>query len=335
MGRYLSLAVALLTGTGFVSMQSSAAEFQYPEIVWVDEVQDPSITIETKTLVAKIIDNTGLLVPTTSPWPEPRYSHHLGYHGIRSFWHKRERRNIVAPFVSWLNLQGLEVEGLALDPVDSRSKYGVDLGGRRIIKKSGEKVVLQIEQMPESGIEYKLELNPSGPDSIDFSVEFTLHKKNSEKAKFAASWPCYMSTFDEVKLFSPRGSPKSFIWTSFGEKEDFVVGEAVGYVHSQQSFPAPEPVAYPLVYGRIGDNVLAIMVSRPEVQFFLVNAGGHRPFFPVQNPAWDFALELEDYKVGEPFGFKGRIIYKPWISSEDITERYLDWSSESSSSGPR
>jgi hypothetical protein len=335
MARYLSIAVTLLTGTGFVAMQLSGVQVQYPEIVWVDEDQDPSITIETETLVAKVIDNTGLLVPTTSPWPEPKYSHHLGYHGIRAFWHKRERRNIVAPFVSWLNLQNLQVEGIELDPVDSRSKYGVGRGWPVRISGDGKNVVLQIEKMPKSGIEYQLKLAPWEIDSIDFSVEFTVHKKNREKARFSASWPCYMSTFDEVKLFSPTGSPDSFRWTSFGEKEDFVLGEAVGYVHSQRSFSAPEPVAFPLVYGRIGDKVLVVMVSRPEVHFFLVNAGGHRAFLPVQNPAWDFAFQLEDYPVHEPFGFQGRIIYKLWKDQEEILDRYLSWYRGLPSSGPR
>ncbi|MGW8179679.1 MAG: hypothetical protein ACWGQW_13105 [bacterium] len=335
MNSKLFLGVGLLTGTGFLSVLKSSGDYQYSEIEWVDEIHDPSITIETKTLVAKIIDNTGLLVPSTSPWPEPGYSHHLGYHGIRSFWHKQEKRNIVAPFVSWLNLQSLEVEGLELDPVDSRSRYGVGRGWPIRMSGSGERVVLEIMDMPQSGVDYRLELMPSGDDSLDFSVQFTLHKKNLEKASFSASWPCYMSTFDEVELFSPEGSPESFRWSSFGERENFVVGEPVGYVHSQRRFSPPQPVAYPLVYGRIGRNVLAVMVSRPEVQFFLINAGGHRAFLPVQNPAWDFSFQLDDYPVHEPFGFKGRIIYKPWKDPEEIVDRYLSWRSETASSGPR
>jgi len=325
----------LLAGMGFFPVMESELNSEYPEIEWVDEVQDPSITIETETLIAKIIDNTGLLVPPSAPWPEPQYSHHLGYHGIRAFWLKQERRNIVAPFVSWLNLQSLEVEGLELDPVDSRSRYGVGRGWPIRMSGNGEKVILQIERMPKSGIDYRLELAPSGRDSLDFTVQFTLHRKTREKARFSASWPCYMSTFNEVELFSPKGSPDSFKWSSFGEKEDFVVGEAVGYVHSQRRFSPPEPIAYPVAYGRIGENVLAIMVSRPEVQFFLINAGGHRSFLPVQNPAWDFSFRLADYNVREPFGFKGRIIYKRWKDSDEILRRYLDWRSESRSSGPR
>jgi len=67
------------------------------------------------------------------------------------------------------------------------------------------------------------------------------------------------------------------------------------------------------------------MASRPEVKFFLVNAGGHRPYLPVQNPAWDFSFSLPDYKAGQAFGFRGRIIYKLWRGPGEITARYREW----------
>jgi hypothetical protein len=335
MDRRFFLGATLSAGSGLFAAPESGVEKQYPEIRWVDESRDPSITIETETLTAKVIDNTGLLVQSGTLWPQPEYSHHLGYHGIRSFWHKQERRNIVAPFVSWLNLQNLAIEGIELDPVDSRSRHGIGRGWPILISGDPERVALQIHRMPDSGVEYRLELAPSGRDSLDFSIQFTLHRKTREKARFSASWPCYMSTYDEVELYSPQGTPESFRWSSFGEKEDFVAGETVGYVHSQRTFSQPQPVAHSLVYGRIGNYVLAIMTDRPEVQFFLVNAGGHRPYFPIQNPAWDFSFQLDDYAIQEPFGFEGRIIYKPWKNSDEIMQRYLDWRSELRSSGPR
>ncbi len=335
MDRRFFLGATLSTGSALLAAPQSGAGRQYPEISWVDEDYDPSITIETETLIAKIIDNTGLLVGPGNLWLQPEYSHHLGYHGIRSLWHKQEKRNIVAPFVSWLNLQGLEVEGVELDPVDSRSRFGVGRGWPIRMSGDSERVILEISRMPLSGIEYRLELAPSGFDSLDFSIQFLLHKKNRTRAAFSASWPCYMSTYDEIQLHSLTGSPDSFRWTAFGEKEEFVVGETVGYVHSQRTFSQPQPIAYPLVYGRIGEYVLTIMASRPEVQFFLVNAGGHRPYYPVQNPAWDFSFRIHDYELQKPFGFEGRIIYKTWKDSDEILRRYLEWRSGIESSGPR
>lgn len=299
--------------------------FQYESLGWIEESQDPSITLETDQLVAKVIDNKGLRPRPGSPWMEQGYSHHLGYHGIRAFWNKEERRNIVAPFFSWLNLQNLQIEGLDLDPIDSRARFGVGRGWPVQMTGDSSAVWLKIPRMPLSGVEYSLRLSASGPDSLDFEVTFVLHKKERNPAPIFASWPCYMSTYDEIQLFSPAGNPDAPLWEPFGEPESFIVGEPVGFVHSQRTFSPRQPAAFPAVYGRIGSKVLSVMVSRPEVKFFLVNAGGHRPYMPVQNPAWDFSFNLPDYKAGEAFGFKGRIIYKSWRGPEEITSRYRQW----------
>lgn len=324
-GSALTLGAAIQTAG--LTTARAAEPFQYDDLHWIDEREDPSIRLETEELVVNVIDNSGLKVqPGKIPGHgEPDYSHWLGYHGIRSLWNKTERRNVVAPFYSWLNLQGLRVDGLELDPVDSRARSGVGRGWPMQMQHDGEDVVLRIPPMPVSGIEYSLRLRPAEPDAIDFEVSFTLHRKTKVKAEFIASWPCYMSALDDVRLFAPVGDADRPEWQAIGEKEDFVVGEAVNYVHKQRTFWAPAPAAFPAVYGRIGSRVLALMVSRPEVRFYLVNAGGHRAYFPVQNPAWDFQLKLPDYEVDKPFGLRGRLIYKTWTDDAEITTRYRDW----------
>lgn len=309
-------------------------DFQYESLGWVEEREDPSISLETDELMVKVIDNKGLRPRPESAWMEQGYSHYLGYHGIRAFWNKAERRNIVAPFFSWLNLQGLQVQGLDLDPVDARARFGIGRGWPIQMRKDSDGVLLKIPEMPLSGVEYSLLLSPSGSDSLDFVVTFILHKKKQNSASFFASWPCYMSTYDEVQLYSPSGNPDAPSWEPFGEPESFVVGEPVGFVHSQRTFSPRKPPLFPAVYGRIGSRVLAIMASRPEVKFFLVNAGGHRPYLPVQNPAWDFSFSLPDYTAGQAFGFRGRIIYKSWRGSDEITARYREWK-ESVAEQPR
>lgn len=134
-----------------------------------------------------------------------------------------------------------------------------------------------------------------------------------------------MSTFDEVSLYLPAGSVENPTWRALGEEPPFVVGEAVNYIHSQHYFHADWHPAFPLAYGRIGPRVLAMMLSRPEAYFFVVNAGGHRRYFPVQNPAWDLELKLPDYEPGKPFGLRGRLFYKIWAGPEEIVQRYKQW----------
>jgi len=324
----LAAAAAWPTARGAASGAKPAESTVYAQIRWIDEREDPSLTVETDELVARVIDNTGLRPRPGAWWMEQNYSHHLGYHGIRALWNRDERRNIVAPFFSWLSLQGLQVEHLELDPVDSRARAGVGRGWPMTLKREDGGALLQIPRRPVSGIEYDLRITPSGPDSLDFSVRFTLHKKGGSPAKLRASWPCYMSTFDEVALYYPVGDPKRPRWESFGQREPFVLGEPVNYVHSQQEFRPARAPAFPAVFGQIGSRVLAIMVSDPRVEFFLVNAGGHIAYLPVQNPAWDFSLTVPDYEPGRPVGFRGRILYKTWEGEKEITRRYHAWRRE-------
>lgn len=66
---------------------------------------------------------------------------------------------------------------------------------------------MRVARMPVSGIEYLIRLKLGAPDALDFEITYALHRKTKVRARFEASWPCYVSTFDEVQLYSPEGNP--------------------------------------------------------------------------------------------------------------------------------
>ena len=309
---------------------------QYDSLTYVPECKDPSLAVETERLVAKIIDNTGLLTAadpgaashfgrhgTNSPLP---FSHHLGYHGIRTLYDKEEKRNIVIPLASWMNLQGVALAGIENDPMDERAWAGVGRGWPIRMEQVGAGARLLLDPMPETQFRYTIEFQPAEPDGIDFSVRFTFGRKpEGAAARLRASWPCYISAYDDVRFFYPKGPlPDDWAWASIGEKPNLVIGEAVGYEHQQTSYPA-EQQALPIGYGLIGERALALMFSDPRVHFFVVNAGGHLPFSPVQNPAWDFEWVVDDYPLDEPIGFDGRLVYTRFGGQEAVLARYEEW----------
>ncbi|MCP3886477.1 MAG: hypothetical protein GY700_13610, partial [Propionibacteriaceae bacterium] len=187
---------------------------QYGELQYIPEAEDPSLTIETANLVARIIDNTGLLAP---PTPDDAvsnftkriftpYTHRLGYHGIRTLYDKSEKRNIVSPFFSWLNLQGCGIAGIETDDVDERATYGVGRGWPMRMEPKGAGALLTIDPLPNMQMRYTLELQPAEPDGIDFSVRFELEQGVEDgPTRLRASWPCYTSAYDDVRLFYPQG----------------------------------------------------------------------------------------------------------------------------------
>lgn len=309
---------------------------QYPQLKYIPESEDPSLTIETRDLVIKVIDNTGLLAP---PVESPAYfnrthrftpfTHHLGYHGIRTIYHKREKRNLVVPFVSWLNLQTAELAGIETDAVDERACFGRGRGWPLTMERAGQGVRLRLDPLPTMQMKYTLEFQPAEPDGVDFSIRFELGRgPDSGNSRLRATWPCYMNAYDDVRFFYPQvTTPSNWQWTSMGEKPDIVLGETVDYQHTQKGFFA-EGQAFPLGYGRIGDYALSLMFSDSNVRFFVVNAGGHLFFSPVQNPAWDFEWVAENYPLGQPIGFDGRLIYARFEGQDAILRRYEQWVKE-------
>jgi len=309
---------------------------QYEEIAYVHECQDPSLTIETRNLVAKVIDNTGLSLPanadtksyfggygTNSLLP---CSHHLGYHGLRTLYDKEERRNLVIPLASWFNLQGVNLAGIENDPVDERAWAGVGRGWPMRLVPRGPGALISLDPMPKTQFRYTIEFQPAEPDGIDFTIRFTFHKKpHAGQVGFRATWPCYMNAYDDVRFFYPRGrSQDLWEWTPLGEKPDIVIGEPVGYEHQQTCYRV-EDQALPVGFGQIGSRALTLMFDDPSVKFFVINAGGHTPTSPVQNPAWDFEWQVDDYPLNQPIGFRGRLIYGAFEGEQHIAQRYHDW----------
>lgn len=337
---------------------------QYPSLRYVPEHEDPSLTLETRDLCAKVIDNTGLLAPPVPPEAKAYFNptfrftpftHHLGYHGVRTLYDKRERRNIVAGFVSWLNLQMVRIDGREADVRDERSAYGLGRGWPMRMERAGAGALLTIDPLPSLRMKYTLELQPAEPDGIDFKVRFEVLPRAESggpgspaptTARLAGSWPCYMNAFDDVRLFYPRGSPEKWAWASIGEPPGIVIGETVGYTHEQTCFNVVEQ-AFPLAFGRIGSRALAIMFRDPRnsdprnsdprpgrrnsanvlgsasrIEFFTVNAGGHSYLSPVQNPAWDWWWGIDDAPFNTPVGYDGRLIYTPFVSEADLFARY-------------
>ncbi len=305
---------------------------QYDVLRYVPEQDDPSLTVETRDLVAKVIDNTGLLAPraqaATYFKPTMRFAeftHHLGCHGIRTLYHRAERRNLVVPFGSWLNLQSVRLAGIENDAVDERAWDGITRGWPVRLDAVDRGARITLDPLLQTQMEYRLELQPAEPDGFEFSVRFVFRRKaEGVPSRFRGSWPCYVNAYDDARLFYPQGTPTDWAWTSLGSNIDIVLGETVDYQHEQSTFDAADQ-ALPLAYGLIGDYALILMFSDPRVHLFLVNGGGHLFCSSVQNPAWDFSWAIQGYPLDEAIGFDGKIVYTRFDGPDAVVSRYYEW----------
>ncbi len=308
---------------------------KYAEIKEVAEEDDPSVTLETRDLVAKVIDNTGLVLP---PNPESQdwaaryglhkplpFSRRVGNHGIRTFYHKQERRNVVAPLACWLNFQNVSLQGIENDAVDDRVWAGTPRGWPLRIEARAGGARLVLDPLPQTQFSYVLDVAPAEPDALDFTIELTFHRLPERgRPIFRGAWSCYMNSLDDVRLFYPKGTVQRWEWGAVGEKADFIPGETVGYSHQQAVYFA-EQQALPLGYMQVGPYAVALMFDNSAVRLFVVNAGGHLFFNPLHNPAFDFEWVIEDYPVEEPVRLAGRIVYAKFQDANEVLERYSAW----------
>jgi len=85
---------------------------------------------------------------------------------------------------------------------------------------------------------------------------------------------------------------------------------------------APVKFDQPFYYGRLGQMVLLYVFDNPrDLRFFCSPTGGGGSLLPGQScPAWDFLwiIPADKYQPGREFTFRLRLIYKPFVSDEDV-----------------
>lgn len=86
----------------------------------------------------------------------------------------------------------------------------------------------------------------------------------------------------------------------------------------------------PFYYGNAANDMAFILMfdtdytERDEIRFSLFKFKLNK--FP--RPAWDFQYVIHKVEDGKEYGFKGRLIWKKFISSEDCLNEYLTWAGD-------
>ena len=158
------------------------------------------------------------------------------------------------------------------------------------------------------------------------------------------SWCCYMNCPDDPRLhFLSGGQWHRYISPSHGVASNI----APGYIpeHGIEDWPVKSdwrkqrlndrPFHWdrcdfrfdePFYYGRLANMVMILVFDTPRwLRFFCSPSGGGTSLIPDQAcPAWDFewVIPQSDYEVGKEYSFRVRLIYKRFISDDDVLEEY-------------
>lgn len=148
------------------------------------------------------------------------------------------------------------------------------------------------------------------------------------------SWCSYMNCPEDPRLhFLSRGQMIAYLSPEHG------VGSRVApsYVPEDELEKLPPqderhrpfhldwaPVKFdePFYYGRLGPMLLLYVFDNPrDLRFFCSPSGGGGSLLPQQTcPAWDFLwiIPAEKYQDGREYTFRLRLIYKPYVSDQDV-----------------
>ncbi len=72
---------------------------------------------------------------------------------------------------------------------------------------------------------------------------------------------------------------------------------------------------------------MMVMLDRTEGIRFThsPSGGGFNAMRQTSNPAWDFQFIIPKYEVNEDYGFKGRLVYRPKCSRDEVMKEYESW----------
>ena len=190
-------------------------------------------------------------------------------------------------------------------------------------------------------------------NAIDMTFTVTLHEDRFPLGYVAFMWASYMNRTRErrIHLYGEKDGCEG--WISFGDaKEESAEGfetgtvSAVGvpdlpYEREADTLniledPAKKfllPFYYGLVDGdgnldTVDDTMVYIMMfdQVDSIRFamwnFIRTTGGKSD---PHSPAWDWQFAIRSPIVDQPYGYRARMVYKPFAGREDVVAEYEQW----------
>lgn len=185
------------------------------------------------------------------------------------------------------------------------------------------------------GVESWTRFEVKSPGRLDMRFKCVPHKAGLEGGLLGVFWASYINApMDKSMYFLAAGSSLDKpVWeqyvtqkhnrdsTVLSEKDTrvFNFGRKGDTLYSNIS---PLQYSVPFYYGNHGDHVL-IYIFEPAALIRFSHSpsgGGPTPAKDGYNPAWDFQYLIPGYQTGKEYGFRMRLVCKPWKDRADIIE---------------
>ena len=258
--------------------------------------------------------------------------HRAGYNGIAELRHTSQDSTLFVPFYAGFNLEHI-FGGDSLIELFEPRRHPMSLS-----KISDYKVMLQQPETPLSHVESWTEFELTPPHYIDITFRCVIHSDEIFKHGYAGLfWASYIHAPKDIKIYfwgrennetdckwiaaySPQhGVRSSHRW----EKDIFKLFTAPNFNVTLVMDYSEYRFKYPFYYGYFHNMIFAYFFkSSPKqfIRFAQSPTGGGK-----ENPAWDLQFIIPDFELGKEYSFSARLVYKPFISRDDIKQEYFNW----------
>lgn len=262
--------------------------------------------------------------------------HTTGVSGVFRLRHKDLEEEPILTQGAFLNF-----EHVFSGDADTYPRHIMDprLSPMRLTKPNETTVELFQEAAGQWPLQTKITYSLVAPCYIDFTIEHTPtdsagFSKHGYIGTFFASYIQFPldrciyflgrqrdtdDPFAWIKAFSPAHGVRS-VHRSVNDDFDMPIdpGFNIKLAEGQSEYE----YSHPFYFGRFRNMVIIQMFESSSIIRFAHSpcAGGLK-----RHPAWDFFILTPKFKVGETYRTRGRLVYKPFVDSNDVIDEYEKW----------
>lgn len=268
--------------------------------------------------------------------------HRGGYNGLFSLTSVHEARTAFVPLFAGMNFEHV-FDGSTDEP---DPMYDPRRGPMTLEDLGGGRCRLYQPTTPCYGLESWTEFSLAAPHAVDMSFTCIPRRRKFAYGYLGLFWASYIDAPENKAIVFRGVNPRidGEWWLSlqnqFANRDASVVHRDVatpGLPFVQGSYGqwwlplgiSPLRWTEPFFFGLFHGMVLVFMFERTEGLRFAQSSYGGETFRheDFHNPAWDFSYILPDPRVGTPFSFRCRLLYKTYVDREDVRAEYRAWRS--------
>lgn len=264
--------------------------------------------------------------------------HRAWYNGVHQLRHRADTTTLFWPNVAGLNFEHIFDGEKWFAPASALFE---PRSSPMTIERTGDNSVL-LHQPPTElhKLESWTRFTVTAPHYIDMDFKCIPRAGTFDRGYIGLFWASYINTHisREIYFIGRKPGETNDRWLAFLSPEHKEKG-TVRFIDETRditfadSFPpmlytdtSQYRYSYPFYYGRRGEMVIILMFDQAgPIRFSHSPSSGGR-VTPSSNPAWDFQYIIYDYQVDREYGYRARLVYKPFVSERDIIQEYESWS---------